>query len=159
VRERSSSVKGEDLVNDANALLGVWSLARSVRALLDDALADSGLDADEYAVYSLLAVGGGLTPTELANLLFAPATTVTSYVKRLEARGHLERVANPKDGRSYRMMLTPTGLRAHRRAADLFVPVLGRVETALGRSEPRVRAALLTLRRAVGEAHQGGSAG
>lgn len=158
MRERSSSVKGEDVAIDANALFGVWSLARSVRALLDEALAESGLDADEYAVYSLLAVRDGVTPTELANWLAAPATTVTSYVKRLEGRGHLERVAHPSDGRSYRMVLTPTGRRAHRRAAGLFVPVLGRIETALGQAEPRVRDALLTLRLAVGEVRRGSPA-
>lgn len=158
MRERSSSVKGEDFVIDDNALLAVWFLARSVRALLDDALAGSGLDADEYAVYSLIAVRKGATPTELANWLAAPATTVTSYVKRLEGRGHLERVAHPSDGRSYRMTLTPKGLRAHRRAADLYVPVLRQVETALGPVEPGVRAALLALRRAVDEVHQDTSA-
>jgi DNA-binding MarR family transcriptional regulator len=145
-------------VTDANTLFSVWSLARAVRALLDDALAESGLDADEYAVYSLLAVRGEVTPTELATWLAAPATTVTSYVKRLEGRGHLERVAHPSDGRSYRMVLTPTGLRAHRRAAALFAPVLGRVEAALGSAEPRVRTALSTLRQVVGEVHQDGSA-
>lgn len=158
MRERSSSVKGEQVATDDNTLLGVWFLARSVRALLDDALAESGLDADEYAVYSLLAVREGATPTELANWLAAPATTVTSYVKRLEGRGHLERVAHPSDGRSYRMTLTPKGLRAHRRAAGLYVPVLRQVETVLGQAEPRVRAALSTLRQAVGEVHQSRSA-
>jgi hypothetical protein len=56
------------------------------------------------------------------------------------------------------MTLTPTGLRAHRRAAGLFVPVRGQVETALGKAEPRVRAALETLRLAIGEVHQGSSA-
>jgi DNA-binding MarR family transcriptional regulator len=158
VRERSSSVKREQPVTDDNTLLGVWFLARSVRALLDDALAESGLDADEYAVYSLLAVREGATPTELATWLAAPPTTVSSYVKRLEGRQHLQRVAHPSDGRSYRMTLTPKGLRAHRRAARLYVPVLRQVESTLGQAEPQVRTALSTLRGAVGEVHQSISA-
>src|SRR3954451_19668628 len=81
----------------------VWAVSRSTAELVDAALRPSGLSGDEFAIYSMLASSSVVTPTELARWMAAPATTVTSYVKRLEARGHVERVANPQDRRSYRI--------------------------------------------------------
>ncbi len=57
----------------------------------------------------------------------APATTVSSYVKRFEARGHVQRVPNPGDGRSYRLQLTAQGRQVHLAAGILFAPVLEEV--------------------------------
>ena len=85
-------------------------------------------------------------------MLTPPPTTVSSLLKRAEAHGHLVRERNPDDGRSYLLRLTADGQRVHRRATQVFAPVLGRVVQELGRDEPSVRRALATLRRALGEA-------
>ena len=135
----------------ANVLFDVWLVSRSVTALLDDALEPTGLTADEFAVYSVLS-HGSMTPTELAEWMAAPLSTVSSYVKRFEARGHVRRLANPDDRRSYRLTLTADGRVAHARAGARFLPALGAVEHSLGRSQARVVAALASLRRAVDEA-------
>ncbi len=88
-------------------LLDVWLVSRSTHGLLDEALAPAGLTADEFAVYSMLRGSEeGSTPSELAGWMAAPPTTVSSYVKRFEGRGHVERVPNPDDRRSYRLRLT-----------------------------------------------------
>ena len=79
----------------------------------------------------------------------APPTTVSSYVKRLEQRGHVVREPNPDDGRSYRIRLTPEGHRVHQAAGAAFLPVLGRVVAALGPDEPVVRSSLRALRAAL----------
>ena len=102
-----------------NVLFDVWLVSRATTALLDEALRGSGLDSDEFAVYSVLASTEHMTPTELARWMSAPPTTVSSYVKRFEQRGHIVRTPNPDDGRSYRLSLTPAGRRAasHRRGA------------------------------------------
>ena len=92
-----------------------------------------------------------MTPSELARWVSAPATTVSSYVKRLEQRGHLQRSRNPADGRSYVVALTPAGRQAHRAAGESFLPVLDRVVEALGRREQSVRRALAVLRECVDE--------
>lgn len=117
---------------ESNVLFDTWLASRATVALLDGALAKSGLNADEFAIYSILAVGADLTPTELAQWMSAPATTVSSYIRRFERRGHVQRVPNPDDGRSYRLALTEAGAAAHRRAARLFAPVLDEVSTRLG---------------------------
>ena len=92
-----------------------------------------------------------MTPTELARWMAAPPTTVSSYVKRLEGRGHVVRERNPDDGRSYVLRLAPTGRAAHRAGGQAFLPVLQRVVSALGRDEPAVRRALESLRVAIAE--------
>jgi DNA-binding MarR family transcriptional regulator len=117
-----------------NVLFDVWLVSRATTALLDEALRTSGLDSDEFAIYSVLASKEHMTPTELARWMSAPPTTVSSYVKRFEQRGHVAKTPNPDDGRSYRLSLTPAGRRAHRAAGALFLPVLDTVVDRIGSS-------------------------
>ena len=153
MRDRTNPVKGNiDLEVAAgldNVLFGVWLVSRATTELLNDALRPSGLDADEFAVYSVLMSADAVTPSELARWMAAPATTVSSYVKRLETRGHIERVPNPADRRSFRLQLTKTGRKAHRDAAARFLPVLELVRGALDRDEGGVQRSLRSIRRAV----------
>jgi DNA-binding MarR family transcriptional regulator len=115
-----------------NVLFDVWLVSRAATALIDDAVRASGLDGDEFAIYSVLASTQGMTPTELAHWMAAPATTVSSYVKRFERRRHVRRVPHPGDGRSYRVQLTAAGRRAHQAAGTLFLPTLREVTRRLG---------------------------
>lgn len=123
----------------------VWLTSRATADLLDAVLAPAGLDSDEFAIYSVLNAAPSITPTELARWMAAPPTTVSSYVKRFEARGHVQREPNPVDRRSYRIKLTPAGRRAYRAAAALFTPLRNRVAEGLGAQEGDVREALATL--------------
>jgi DNA-binding MarR family transcriptional regulator len=134
---------------DVDVTFMVWLASRATADLLDAALAPAGLDGDEFAIYSVLAAAPAITPTELARWMAAPPTTVSSYVKRFEARGHVRREPNPSDRRSYRIKLTPAGRRAHRAGAELFGPMRSGVEAALGAHLDEVREALLALRAAV----------
>lgn len=153
VRRNGTSVNGlaagEIRDENVDVTFMVWLASRATADLLDDALAPAGLDGDEFAIYSVLSAAPSITPTELARWMAAPPTTVSSYVKRFEARGHVQREPNPDDRRSYRIKLTPAGRRAHRKAAGLFDPLRSRVEEALGERAPEVREALVALREAV----------
>lgn len=130
-------------------LFDVWSVSRATTGALDAALAPSGLTADEFGIYSVLTSSEVMTPTELARWMSAPPTTVSSHVKRIEARGHLVRERNPADGRSYVLRLTPAGRAAHQAAGARFLPVLDAVVASLGAKEPAVRRALANLRTAL----------
>ncbi len=132
-----------------NVLFDVWLVSRATTALVDDAVRSSGLDADEFAIYSVLASTEGMTPSELATWMAAPATTVSSYVKRFERRGHVRRVPNPEDRRSYRVQLSADGRRTHRAAGDLFQPVLREVTRRVGREVGETLLRLLTLHRTI----------
>ena len=150
VRHRNESVEGlsarEVRDEDVDVTFMVWLTSRATADLLDAVLAPAGLNGDEFAIYSVLTAAPSITPTELARWMAAPPTTVSSYVKRFEARGHVQREPNPADRRSYRIKLTPAGRRAHRTAVALFLPMRTRVADALGAQEEAVREALLTLR-------------
>jgi DNA-binding MarR family transcriptional regulator len=131
-----------------NVLFDVWLVSKATHALIDDAVHASGLDADEFAIYSVLASTDGMTPTDLARWMSAPATTVSSYVKRFEQRGHVRRDPNPDDGRSYRVALTVAGRRVHAEAGELFRPVLDEITRRLGDDVLETHQRLQTLHEA-----------
>ncbi|MEO1065338.1 MAG: MarR family transcriptional regulator [Actinomycetota bacterium] len=133
----------------SNVLFAVWLVSRAVNATIDGAISDTGLDADEFAVYSVLAQGEGMTPTDLSRWMTAPGTTVSSYVKRFEQRGHVERQEHPDDGRSYLIQLTADGREAHRAAGARFLPLLANVNRVLGPDVNDVHQRLTQLHAAV----------
>jgi DNA-binding MarR family transcriptional regulator len=127
-------------------LFDVWLLGRATVALVDRQLVGEGLSADEFPVYCLLEVAGPQTPSSLATWMAAPATTVSAFVQRLESRGHVERVPNSADGRSYLLRLTAEGRRVQARTSDRFAPLVAAVESAV-RDPVASRQALLELRK------------
>lgn len=132
-------------------LFDLWLVSRTSSGLLDQALAPTGLTADEFGVYSVLTSSDTMTPTELARWMSAPATTVSSYVKRFEQRGHVVRERNSSDGRSFVLRLTPEGRNAHRAGVAAFIPVLAHVVARLGGNEAAVRQSLRALLNALEE--------
>lgn len=139
-------------------LFDVWALANATHAALDRELRDSGLTANELAVYSIVRTPEGRTPTELAEAMQLPPTTVSSLVRRLEQRGHVRRTADPHDGRSSRLSLTDEGEAVLARAARAFRPFLARVEAALGMPVAEVRDVLDRVDQAVRAASATGRA-
>lgn len=133
----------------ANVLFCAWLMARAVTARIDAALEGTGLSADEFAIYSVLAATDGMTPSELAEWMSAPPTTVSSVVARFSARGHIERTTNPRDRRSYRVRLNAGGRAAHHAAGNAFAPILADVEHRLGTGLSDVERTLLLLRTTV----------
>src|ERR1700709_2457886 len=100
-------------------------LQREVTRLLDVELSSSGLSAEDFAVYAALA--RGLTrPGEIAEFLRFPATTVSSVVRRLEARGHVTSAIDDADRRARSVTLTRAGAAAQGHAARLYDEVLER---------------------------------
>jgi len=85
--------------------------SQKLSALLSRAFADgqAPLSTDEFAVYSLLRLAGPTTPTRLAHDLGMPASTMTHYLRRMDAAGHLIRRPNPDDRRSSLIELTTAG--------------------------------------------------
>ena len=156
VRYRSNDVKGltagEIDEQAVDVLFLVWLTARATADLLDAVLEPTGLTGDEYAIYSVLAAGSSITPTELAQWMAAPLTTVSSYVKRLQGRGHVTREPDPADRRSYQIRLTASGRRTHQAAAALFAPVRAHVTDALGAGNAGVHRNLRNLRAILDEA-------
>jgi DNA-binding MarR family transcriptional regulator len=133
--------------------LDIWLISRAVTARITDVVREARLDADEFAIYSVLASSEGMTPTELAHWMAAPPTTVSSYVKRFTRRGHVERFNNEDDRRSYLIRLTDEGRAVHRAAGILFLPLLDQVSQRLGPNGATTHAQLRSLHDALSADH------
>jgi DNA-binding MarR family transcriptional regulator len=133
-------------------LFDLFAANQQVRTLLGRALADTGLTADEYAIYSILFDEGPHAPSELARRAGMPPTTMTHYVRSMLERDHVERAPSSSDRRSYRLVLTPAGIAAHGRASRAFTQAHHRFIGALTVDEEEAGAVLRALGRAAGVA-------
>src|SRR5262245_65491330 len=97
-----------------SVLYDCFLLLQQLRPVLTQALDGAPLRGDEYAVYSLLAEQGPLSPTLLARRTGMPATTVSDHIRAMTDRGHLTREPNPQDGRAAVLRLTADGRAAWR---------------------------------------------
>lgn len=104
----------------SSILFDLFAASQQVKSLLGAAMADAGLRADDYAVYSALFEFEPLTPTELGRVLGMPATTVSHYIRAMRERGHLDETRNPSDSRSRILALSGRGRAAHHRASLAF---------------------------------------
>jgi DNA-binding MarR family transcriptional regulator len=133
-------------------LFDVFWTQQKRKRLIEVALADTELPPEDYPFYVLIGAEGPWTPTGLAARLGMPLSTVIFRVKRLERRGHAERVPNPEDGRSFLIRLTPKGKRLLDRARPAFRDYAEAVESRLGRKRvTALRTALVELRDAIDE--------
>ena len=125
-------------------LLRLVAAHQRMAQLVQRELAADGVDDDGYAVLSLIGVRGPVRLTELAAELGLPLTTASDVVRRLEARGDVQRMPNPGDGRSSLFALTPTGELVWRRGFDALRRVNGALEQELEGTDA-VRSALERL--------------
>jgi DNA-binding MarR family transcriptional regulator len=131
-------------------LLDVFLTNQHRKRMIEAALAQARLPAEDYPIYVLVGAEGPWTPTGLAGRLEMPLSTVLFRLGRLERRGHAERIPNPADGRSYLIRLTDEGERLLGEARPAFREYAEAVEGRLGSKRVEaLRAALDELRQAV----------
>jgi DNA-binding MarR family transcriptional regulator len=100
------------------------AVTRTARRLRQEASA--GLSPSQGAMLATIERHGPLTPSELAQRERVQRPTVTRMLARLEADGIVQRAADPADGRSFLVSLTPAG-------RELLVEVRGRKDAYLAR--------------------------
>ena len=83
------------------------AVTRTARRLRQEASA--GLSPSQGAMLATIERHGPLTPSELAERERVQRPTVTRMLARLEAEGIVQRAADPADGRSFLVSLTPAG--------------------------------------------------
>ena len=98
-------------------LLQLWTAAHMAERLVDEHLQRLGVSDEQFALLSLIGLYGPVTPTALATRMGVPLTTLADAVRRLDARGEIERLPNPEDGRSHLLTLSAAG-HARRKAAQ-----------------------------------------
>jgi DNA-binding MarR family transcriptional regulator len=131
-----------------SVLFELYAASRAVGELVSTAMSESPLTPEEYAVYSILFDEGPHAPTELARRTGIPPTSMSHFVRAMIERGHAERSPAADDRRSYRIILTPDGLRAHALASAAFAEAEQRFIRALAVDEEDTRAILRAIGRA-----------
>ena len=126
-----------------------WTQQKRKR-LIEEALEGTGLPPEDYPFYVMIGADGPLSPTALAAALEMPLSTVIFRVRRLERRGHAERIPNPDDGRSFLIRLTRNGKRLLDVARPRFRDYAEAVEARLGsKLTRRLTSELEELREAI----------
>ena len=105
-------------------LFDIWLVGGLTSGLLDEVLAETDLNGDDFGLYSLLRRYGPATPTQIHRWTGLRPTSISTHLKRLEARGHVARSPNPYDGRSHLVGLTAAGEEAHGDATELFLAAM-----------------------------------
>src|SRR5262245_59087479 len=113
-------------------LLDVFVTNQLRERLIAVAVEGTGLPPEDYPMYVLVGAEGPWTPTGLAERTQMPLSTVLFRLRRLEERGHVERIPNPDDRRSYRVRLTRSGRELLAEARPRFRALAEAVEDAIG---------------------------
>ncbi len=90
-----------DVEELAGAVMALVNLIRRGQA--------RAFDTELVAVMQLLGDGRALPPSEIADALGSPRSSVTRRIQALEVTGKIEIRPDPGDGRSYRVALSAAG--------------------------------------------------
>jgi DNA-binding MarR family transcriptional regulator len=131
-------------------LLDLFRTNQLRERLIEASLAGVELPPEDYPFYVLIGAEGPWTPTLLAERMKMPLSTVLFRVGRLEKRGHVERIPNPDDRRSYLLRLNANGEQLLKQARPQFRAFAESVERRLGGSSiDGLRGGLTELREAI----------
>jgi DNA-binding MarR family transcriptional regulator len=131
-------------------LLDLFRTNQVRERLIEAALEGLELPPEDYPFYVLVGAEGPWTPTALAGRMAMPLSTVLFRLKRLEKRGHVERIPNPDDRRSYLISLTGDGKQLLGKARPRFRAYAEAVEAQLGNERiGGLRGGLTELREAI----------
>src|SRR5512133_427834 len=112
-------------------LLDLFRTNQVRERLIEASLAGLELPPEDYPLYVLIGAEGPWTPTLLAERMKMPLSTVLFRVGRLDQRGHVERVPNPEDKRSYLISLSADGQALLKQARPRFRAFAESVEERL----------------------------
>jgi DNA-binding MarR family transcriptional regulator len=133
-----------------NVALDLFVLDQHLGMVLDTALVPTGVTASAYAVYGQLAQGP-TTPSRLSETLGIRPTTLSGHLATMQKAGHVTRVRNERDGRSWFLELTDAGRAKTEECRQVVGRVVRSVNSALGSADEvrEVREVLARLDRAV----------
>jgi len=105
---------------------------RAALELAAEELRADGVSIEDYGPLSFIGVLQPVTRTRLAEAIGANRTTLRDTIKRLLEQGRVRELANPRDGRSTLLELTPVGQDIVDRGMPGFRRALARIDAALG---------------------------
>ena len=84
-------------------------------------IARLGLTPDQFTVLRTLLENGGITQSELTELMSSDPNTVASLLARMQKAGLVERKPHERDGRARRLHLQPAARRKYEEARQLAI--------------------------------------
>ena len=98
---------------------GMSDVARLLRTVFERRVRDLGLTRSQWMVITRIRSHPGLSQSEVADILEIEKASAGRLIDRMEAKGWLERRADPSDRRVNRLHLTETAERLH----DVIWPI------------------------------------
>jgi DNA-binding MarR family transcriptional regulator len=138
-----------DSGRNADLLQELYSAGVLVGVLVDEELEKIGVPRPLFSFLGWVANLQPVTPGSLAAETGLPPTTIRDYVRRLVERGDVSKRANPADGRSYYLVLTPKGQRLADRGWPAVVAAFERLAGHLERPPGEHLLAARDVRRAL----------
>jgi DNA-binding MarR family transcriptional regulator len=114
-------------------MLNINALAQLSAELLARELQARGVEIESLGLLTEIRIAEPVSPTALAARTGYPPTTLSDYVQRLIDRGEVERKPNPRDGRSYVLLVTPKGRERLQAASPAIVRVFETIAAGSGR--------------------------
>lgn len=116
----------------------IWRTGERLRQAVLTNLTPHGLDFAGFDVLLTLrrqGSGQALTPSDLAQEMMLPSSTMTNRLDKLEKRGLIARAADPHDRRAIRVSLTEQGIRLADEIVVAHVATEERMLSALSEAE------------------------
>lgn len=113
----------------------LWAVDHALDQLSHRMEREVGLTGPQRLVVRLLGHSPGAAPGELARMLHLHAATVTGILKRLEARGLVERAPDPWDRRRSQVRLSKKGRKYDAPHPHTVEAAVGRVLARMSRQE------------------------
>lgn len=109
----------------------LYTAGQLVNVLVSKELEAVGVPAHDFSFLGWIAQLQPVTPGRLAAETGLPATTIRDYIRRGLEGGTLRKKPNPDDGRSYHLLLSPTGTRLMERGYPAVIAAYVRLEPRL----------------------------
>ena len=92
-----------------------------------------GLTKAQFGVLNhMVRLGKKESPAELANAFQVSRPTMTNTIQKLEAKGYVEVIAHPSDGRSKIVLITEQGVAIRGEGLRVLAPLFEQIGTVLG---------------------------
>jgi DNA-binding MarR family transcriptional regulator len=131
---------------EPNLFLQFFLAGQPLGRLVERAIASSEMTTSEYALLSAVDELEPVMPSDVARLTGIPRPTLTALTGRLAAGGLIERIPNPRDGRSYFLSLSARGRATKDANGRALASALAALEIRLEGRADELAAALGVLR-------------
>ena len=131
-----------------SVILELHSADRLIRTVVVEAFQRAGLPPSLFAILALIAIHEPVTPTRLAEESGVRPTTLRDMIGEMTTAGHVRRLENEADRRSYFLATTESGAEFLRRADRVVQALEEDLERELGGPVDELREPLRRLRRA-----------